>query len=132
MIVPHEVELILMKQVASYLATAIFLVDEVGNLLYYNEPAERLLGRRYDETGELSLEEWGTMFAPLDADGRPIPPEALPLAIAVEQRRPAHGQFSIRGDDGMPHDISVTAFPLVGLHDRALGAVAIFWEEAAP
>ena len=47
------VELILMRQLASYLAVPIFLVDPEGNLLYYNEPAERLLGRRYDETGEM-------------------------------------------------------------------------------
>jgi len=42
--VPNEIELILMKQVASYLATPIFLVDRAGTLLYYNEPAEALLG----------------------------------------------------------------------------------------
>jgi PAS domain-containing protein len=123
--------MILMKQVASYLTMPIFLVDGDGNLVFYNEPAEGLLGCRYDETGELSLEEWGTMFAPFDARGEPIPPEALPLAIAVRHRRPAHGSFSMQGVDGVSHDISVTAFPLVGQHDRSLGAVAIFWEEEA-
>ena len=129
---PYEVELILMKQVASYLAMAIFLVDPDGNLIFYNEPAEGLLGCRYDETGELPLEEWGTIFTPVDADGVAIPPEDLPLAIAVQQRRPAHGRFAIRGLDGIAHDISVTAFPLVGQHDRPLGSLAVFWEEAAP
>jgi PAS domain-containing protein len=128
-VVPHEVEMILMKQVASYLAMPIFLVDVDGNLLFYNEPAEQLLGCRYDETGELPLDEWGTMFAPFDSRGEPIPPDSLPLGIAVRQRRPAHGSFSMRGMDGVSHDISVTAFPLVGQHDRALGAVAVFWEE---
>lgn len=129
---PYEVEMILMKQVSSYLATPIFLVDPAGNLIFYNEPAELLLGYRYDETGELPLEEWGTIFTPEDAEGATIPPEDLPLAIAVRQRRPAHGRFWIRGLDGVPRDISVTAFPLVGQHDRPLGALAIFWEEAAP
>jgi hypothetical protein len=52
---PKAVELILMRQLASYLAMPIFLVDPDGNLLYYNEPAEYLLGRRYDETGEMPL-----------------------------------------------------------------------------
>ena len=54
------VELILMRQLASYLAVPIFLVDPDGNLLYYNEPAERLLGRRYDETGEMPAAEWAS------------------------------------------------------------------------
>ena len=125
----HEVELILMKQVASYLAVPIFLVDPAGTLLYYNEPAEFLLGERYDETGEMPLEEWGTVFSPTDRSGMPLAPEALPLAIAVQQGHPAHGQISITGLDGVARHLSVTAFPLVGQSNRNLGAVAIFWED---
>ena len=62
------VELILMRQLASYLAVPIFLVDPDGNLLYYNEPAERLLGRRYDETGEMPVAEWSRVAQ--DPSGR--------------------------------------------------------------
>jgi PAS domain-containing protein len=127
--VGHDVELILMKQVASYLAVPIFLVDPTGTLLYYNEPAESLLGKRYDETGEMPMEEWGTVFAPTDRNGVPLAPDELPLAIAVRDGRPAHGQFSIVGLDGVARQLSVTAFPLVGQSNRNLGAVAIFWED---
>jgi PAS domain-containing protein len=127
--VGHEVELILMKQLASYLALPIFLVDPAGTLLYYNEPAESLLGERYDETGEMPLEEWGTVFAPTDRSGAPLAPEELPLAVAVQQGRPAHGQISITGLDGVPRHLSITAVPLVGQSNRNLGAVAIFWED---
>ena len=35
----------------------IFLVDTEGNLLYYNEPAEAILGRRFSETGANSHHE---------------------------------------------------------------------------
>jgi len=128
---PYEVELILMKQVASYLALPIFLVDPEGTLLYFNEPAEDLLGRRYDETGEMPLDEWGTIFLPTDRQGVSLPPEQLPLAIAVQQRRPAHGQLSIVGLDGMKRHLSVTAFPLIGQNERYLGSVAIFWEDTS-
>jgi PAS domain-containing protein len=127
--VGHEVELILMKQLASYLALPIFLVDPAGTLLYYNEPAESLLGERYDETGEMPLEEWGTVFAPTDRSGAPLAPEELPLAVAVQQGRPAHGQISITGLDGVARHLSITAVPLVGQSNRNLGAVAIFWED---
>ncbi len=125
----HDVELILMKQVASYLAVPIFLVDPAGTLLYYNEPAEPLLGLRYDETGEMPMEEWGTIFLPTDRNGMPLSAEDLPLAIAVQQGHPAHGQISITGLDGVARHLSVTAFPLVGQSNRNLGAVAIFWED---
>lgn len=63
------IELILMRQLASSLAMPIFLVDPSGNLLFYNEPAEQLLGRRYDETGEMSMKEWCALFAPIAEDG---------------------------------------------------------------
>jgi PAS domain-containing protein len=125
-----QVEVILMKQLASYLATPIFVVDPVGNLVYFNEPAEGILGLRYDETGDMPLEEWSSIFTPTNERGEPLPPDELPLVCALEQRRPAHGPMWIRGLDGARRHISVTAFPLVGQDDRNLGAVSIFWEDA--
>jgi len=124
----HEVEVILVKQLASYLATAIFVVDPDGTLVYYNEPAEGILGLRYDETGELPITEWSTIFVPRDEQGAPLAPSALPLAQALATHEPAHGEMWITGLDGASRHISVTALPLVGQHDRDLGALAIFWE----
>ena len=126
-----EIEVILMKQVASYLAMPIFLVDPQGTLVFYNEPAEGLLGLRFDETGEMLMQEWATIFVPRDHDGNVLPPERLPLALALAGQRPAHGRFFITGLDGSNREISVTAFPLIGQHERSLGAVALFWEEVA-
>jgi hypothetical protein len=117
-----------MKQVSSYLATPIFLVNAKGDLLYYNEPAEEILGRRYDETGELTLDDWATVFTPEGPDGQHLGPEDLPLVRALRSSRPAHGRFFIRGLDEIRREISVTAFPLIGPHDGCIGAVAIFWE----
>lgn len=124
----HQVEVILMKQLASYLATPIFVVDPAGNLVYFNEPAESILSLRYDEKGEMPLSEWSTIFTPTDEHGVPLPAEALPLVRALEDHDPAHGTMWIRGLDGTMRHIAVTAFPLVGQNDRDLGAVAIFWE----
>ncbi len=126
------VELILMRHLATYLAMPIFLVDQAGNLLFYNEPAEALLGRRYDESGEISLGEWSRMFSPTSEDGSPIPQEALPLVIALQKREAAHSAFWIRGLDGILRKIEATAFPLEGQGGRHLGAVAIFWEQNNP
>jgi PAS domain-containing protein len=126
----QPIELILVKQVASQLALPAFLVDPDGALLFYNEQAEVILGRRYDEEGELPLAVWSVLFRPEDREGRPLPAEALPLVRTLEERRPVHGGFIITGLDGRRRELSVTAVPLIGLGDRFLGALAIFWEES--
>jgi PAS domain-containing protein len=127
----QAIEMILMRQLASYLAMPIFLVDPSGTLLFYNEPAEVLLGHRYEGMGETPMAAWTQMFQPTSEDGSPVPPEALPLVIALQQRRPAHLILRIRGLDGVQRKIEVTAFPLEGQGGRHLGAVAIFWEVRA-
>ncbi len=130
MTIQQEVEVILARQLADYLALPIFLVDPDGNLLFYNEPAEEILGHRYAETGPMPALEWATIFRPTDEAGLPLPPEELPLIIALQQLRPAHSEFWIHGlDDGVPRRIEVSAFPLIGQAQRHLGALAIFWEK---
>lgn len=125
---PKEVEVILARQLASCLAMPIFIADSQGNLVYYNEPAEQILGRRFEETGEMAANEWSTIFTPTDEQGRPLEASVLPLNIALTEHRPAHRTFWIRGLDGVRRRIQVTAFPLIGQADRYLGALAIFWE----
>jgi PAS domain-containing protein len=128
----REIEMILTRHLASYLAVPIFVVDTEGTLVFYNEPTELLLGRRFDETGEMPLDEWSVVFTPVDEHGVPIPPEGLPLVIALEERRPAHRRFFIHGLDRVRRHIELTAFPLVGQAERHLGAVALFWEVETP
>ncbi len=123
----QQIEVILMRQLASYLAMPIFVVDPEGHLLFYNEPAEALLGRPFDEAGEMGMEVWATIFEPTTEDGAPIPPADLPLVVAYRERRPAHSTFWITGLDGVRRGIEVTAFPLEGQGGRHLGAVATFW-----
>lgn len=123
-----EIELILIRQLASYLAMAVFIVDAAGNMVFYNEPAERILGHRFDETGEMPATEWATAWMPTDEKGNPVAPEALPLWIALHDRRVATSRFWIRGRDNVPRYIEVVAFPLLGQEERHLGAVSLLWE----
>ncbi len=128
MVAQKEIEVILARHLASYLALPIFIVDPQGTLIYYNEPAEVLLGRNFDETGEMPISEWATVFMPTGDDGTPFAPEALPLSIALNKRQTNNARFWIRGLDNVRRHIEVTAFPLIGQEDRYLGAVALFWE----
>lgn len=126
-----EIEVILTRQLASYLVMPVFIIDPQGNLIYYNEPAETILGRRFEETGEMSVGEWASIFTPTHEDGTPIEPEGLPLVIALAEHRPAHRSLWIQGLDGITRHIEVSAFPLIGQAHRNLGAMAIFWETPA-
>lgn len=54
----RPIELILLRQLASYLDMPIFVIDAQGRLVYYNEPAEPLLGVRFDEVGVMEMADW--------------------------------------------------------------------------
>lgn len=126
----QEIEVILARQLAEYLELSIFIVNPEGDLVYYNEPAEEILGTRYVETGPMPASEWSTAFNPFEQDGQEMNPEELPLMVALIKRRPAHRKFWIKGMDGASREIEVTAVPIMAQADRFLGAIAIFWEVA--
>lgn len=120
--------LILARAFASNLGAAMFVVDPDGTVVYYNEAAERALGRRFIEGHGMPASEWSTVFAPSDEGGRPVPFEELPIGVALVRRVPAHGSVRIRGADGVARKIEVTGLPLFAHVDDFVGAVAIFWE----
>lgn len=124
----HEIEIILCRHWASYLETPIFLVDTAGNLVYYNEPAEKILGLRFSETGEMPAEEWSSLFNFTNEDHTLLKPEELPLNIALTEGRPIHMKLWLEGLDKVDRYIQTTCFPLIGQANRFLGAVALFWE----
>ena len=124
----HPIQLILFRQLATHLSVPVFLVDPKGNLLFYNEPAEIILGKRFDETGEMPAAVWSSAFDPVDDQGRIVPPSDLPLMMTLAQQRPAHGRFRIRGLNGLARSIEVTSIPIAGLQGDFLGAAALFWE----
>lgn len=123
-----EIEIILTRHWASHLTTPIFLVDPEGDLLYYNEGAEYILGRRFAETGRMKADEWSVVFNFTDDDGALLRREELPLHIALTECRPVHRSLWLVGLDNVRRHIRTTCLPLIGQADRFLGAVALFWE----
>ena len=124
----QPIEMILMRQLASYLAVPAFLVDTSGSLVYFNLAAEEILGQRFDETGEMSWDEWRSVVNPTDRDGNQIPVDSSPLSGVIKHRRPMQGSIWIEGFDNRRHHISVTGFPLVDQAGIDHGSVALFWE----
>jgi PAS domain-containing protein len=120
--------LILARNFASRLATPIWLVDVEGTVIFFNEAAETILGRRFVEGRGWPAGEWSTFFKPRDADGNVVSYEDLPLGVALREGRPDHAELFIRDAEGAEHRIGVTSFPLFAHPGELLGAIAIFWE----
>lgn len=121
--------LILARELASQLASATFVADAEGELVFYNEPAGEILGRSYGEAGAMPAEGWADVFQIEDLDGTPLPLERMPAGIALTERRPVHGRIRITGLDGRRRLVSVTAVPLFSSPSEFVGVVALFWEE---
>jgi PAS domain-containing protein len=128
----EAIEVILLRQWASYLELPVWLMDPGGSLIYYNEAAEPILGRTFEESGPIELSELSSLFLITDEDGTPLPTEEVPVGVALLRRVPTHRRIGIRALDGTSRLIDVTAFPVTGQGGRHLGAVAMFWEVDAP
>jgi len=122
----RPLELILARNLLSSLSTPAFLVGGEGTLLFYNEAAGALVGRRFEETGAMTAQEWTSAFGPFDENDEPIPYDQVPLTSALRQGRPSHGTFRICAAGGHHQDIHASAIPIVGT-DGASGAIVIFW-----
>lgn len=120
--------LILARELASNIATPMFVVDPDGTLIFYNEPGEVILGQSFAHTGELSPDQWGTLWKPETLAGDAIPADALPLTVALQQRQPSYQVMRITGLDGSKRVIGASAFPLFSKVSEFAGAVAVFWE----
>ena len=120
--------LILAREFASKLATPMLVADATGNLVFFNEPAEEVLGRRFAEAGEMPAGEWEELFSVEDVAGEPMPLERMPGGIALLERRPAYDQIWITSIDGVRRLLSVTAFPLWSSETELVGFVTVFWE----
>lgn len=124
-----ELILILAREFASKLATPMFVADRHGDLVFYNEPAEEVLGRTFAEAGEIPADRWTSLFQPEELEGGPVGLEAMPAGVALLERKPAHATLRITGLDRRKRVVSVTAFPLFARADEFVGIVAIFWEQ---
>jgi hypothetical protein len=123
-------ELILARNLLSSLSTPAFLAGEDASLLFYNEAAGILIGRRFEETGAMTQAEWTRSFGPFGEDGQPLNLEATPLTLALRDGRPHHSRLRIRVASGSEQEIEASAIPIVGSAGSS-GAIVIFWPAQA-
>jgi PAS domain S-box-containing protein len=123
----RSVALILARELAVNLVTPMLVWDEEGTLVYFNESAQAIIGRRYEEMADMTVEEL-QQFQPTDLDGSPLKMSDMASTFALEKREPAHRVMVITSLDGVRRRLDVTAYPLLTRGDEFVGAVAIFWE----
>ena len=120
--------LILARELASNLATPMFLIDARGMLVFYNDAAALLLGRPFVELGEIPASEFGAVLQLAAADGTPMARRDSPSGIAMFEQRPAHCTLYATSFDGVRRLVDNTAYPLFGTTGEMHGVVSVFWE----
>jgi PAS domain-containing protein len=119
--------LILAREFASNLSAPMLIADARGYLVYYNEAAEAIVGRRFSDAGETRYDDWVDAFEPRTIAAEPLPLERRPAGIAFNERRAAHLRYRVTSADGVEREIESTAFPLFARTDEFVGIVVIFW-----
>ena len=122
----QPLELILARNLISAITLAAFLVDPDGKLVFFNDAAGELVGKRFEEVGRLRQEEWASEFGPFDEFGKMLPTEDLPLTLALRDGLPAHDRFHMSARDEELVEVDVSALPLTTA-DGFRGAIVVFW-----
>jgi PAS domain-containing protein len=126
----QPVEAILARNLIAGIELAAFIIDPDGVIVFFNESAGDLIGRRFEEVGQLSQEEWNSEFGPFDEFGQVVPTDSLPLAIALREGLPANGEVRVRVRDEDLVDLHLSALPLVTAQGFQ-GALVAFWRPDA-
>lgn len=118
--------LIQARNLITNLALPAFLTDPEGTLLYFNDAAAVVLGRRFEEVGPLLREEWGREIGPFDGAGQPLAVDHAPLAQALRTGKPTHARVWIRFREEEVRQVDVSVLPLLE-PGHFEGALVAFW-----
>jgi PAS domain S-box-containing protein len=112
----------LFHQILSKLPVPCFALDEDGYLLFYNEEAARLWGRR----PELGKEQWSGAFRLLTLEEKELPPSLSAVASALRERRSLAGVESmIERPDGTQRLVADHTDPLFDATGNCIGVVNV-------
>jgi PAS domain-containing protein len=124
---PKSLPLILARELASNLATPMFLMDSGGMLVYYNDAAALLLGKDFSDLGEIPSGEFGEQLQLSTPDGERILRRNSPSGVAFYEQKPAHQTLMATTYDGERRLYEATAYPLLGATGEMHGVFAVFW-----
>ncbi|HEY5778359.1 MAG TPA: PAS domain S-box protein [Terrimicrobiaceae bacterium] len=111
------------REILKNLPLPCYAVDEEGFLVFYNEEAARLWGRR-PEIGK--KEQWSGAFRLFTSEGKELPPSLCAVACALRERRSIHGvEMIVERPDGSRRIVVDHPDPLFDTDGNCLGVVSV-------
>jgi two-component system CheB/CheR fusion protein len=108
------------QQVLDLLPAAVYITNASGLITYYNEAAATLWGRH----PQLGLSEWCGSWKLYWPDGRPLPHDQCPMALALREKRPVRGMEAVaERPDGTRVPFIPYPTPLYDASGELIGAV---------
>lgn len=108
------------REVLDALPAAVYITDAAGLITYYNEAAAALWGHR----PKLGESEWCGSWKLYWPDGRVLPHDQCPMAIALRERRPVRGmEATAERPDGIRVPFIAYPTPLYDSSGELVGAV---------
>jgi PAS domain S-box-containing protein len=105
-----------------YIPGAVYMTDTEGVIVFYNEAAAKLWGRRPDP----GIDRWSGAYKTYGMDGSPLLPAASPMAIAIKESRQLAGQeLILERPDGSRRMILTQPKPMFDMEGKVAGAVNI-------
>jgi len=102
------------------LPAAVYMTDAEGRLTFYNQAAADLWGYR----PQIGTAQWCDSWQLYWPDGRPMPHEECPMAIALKEGRPIRGAEAIaERPDGTQIRFAPYPTPLTDASGRITGAI---------
>ncbi|BCG88348.1 hypothetical protein MesoLj113c_44580 [Mesorhizobium sp. 113-3-9] len=107
-------------QILDGLPVAIYTTDKDGTITYYNRAAADLAGRQ----PRIGKDKWCVTFKLFTADGKQLPHDECPMAIALKENRPVRNQqATAQRPDGSFFPFLPYPTPLRDEHGNLIGAV---------
>ena len=108
------------RQLLEALPAAVYTTDAEGVITYCNETARQMAG----VTPEIGQTQWCVSYRLHDADGKPLPFDRCPMAIALKEGRPVRNvEILVERPDGMLVPVLPHPTPLRDKDGRLTGAV---------
>ena len=92
-----------LMQMLEALPAAVYTTDPSGKITYYNRAAADLAGRE----PEIGKDEWCVTFRLFTSDGKELPHNQCPMAVALKENRP------VRGVEALAQRPDGTMFPFL-------------------
>jgi PAS domain S-box-containing protein len=109
-----------LRKVLDALPAAVYTTDEKGKITYYNRAAVDLAGRE----PEIGKDEWCVTFRIYTPDGKLLPHDQCPMAIALKENRPIRGVEALaQRPDGTLVPFLPFPTPITGENGELVGAV---------